>query len=64
MGTTWHEASGWLDQVAHGRAKARRRRGRVAQLAKSGHASGWGSSRVRQQGSSGRADRLLGFMPG
>jgi hypothetical protein len=42
-----------LDQAAHDGARARRHRGRVAQLAESGHVSGWGSSRVRQQGCSG-----------
>jgi hypothetical protein len=31
-----------LDQVAHDGARARQQRGRVAQLAESGHALGWG----------------------
>jgi hypothetical protein len=50
--------------VAHDGARVRRHRGRVAQLAESGQTPGWGSSRVRQPGSLGHADRLLGFKPG
>jgi hypothetical protein len=50
--------------VAQDGARARRHQGRVAQLAESGHAPGWGSSRVRQPVSSGQADRLHGITPG
>jgi hypothetical protein len=42
----------------------RQHRGRVAQLAESGHAPGWGSSQAQQPGSIGQDDRLLGFKPG
>jgi hypothetical protein len=56
---TW----GRLDRVAQDGARARRHQGRVAQLAESGQAPGWGSRQVRQPGSSGRADRLLGSKP-
>jgi hypothetical protein len=58
------ECIGWLDQVAHDGAKVRRHHGLDDQLAKSHLASGWGSSRVRQLRSSGRAYRLLGFRLG
>jgi hypothetical protein len=61
MGTTRHEARGRLDHVAHDGAIARLHWGRVAQLAESGHAPGWGSNWIWQPGSSGQADRLLGF---
>jgi hypothetical protein len=49
--------------VAPDGARARQHQGRVAQLAKLGHGPGWGSSRVRQPGSSGQVDRLLRFKP-
>jgi hypothetical protein len=50
--------------VAQDGARARRHQGRVAQLAESGQVAGWGSSHVRQPGSSGWADRLLGIQVG
>jgi hypothetical protein len=50
--------------VAQDGARVRWQQGRVAHLAKLGHAPGWGSSQVWQLGSSSQANRLLGFKPG